>query len=141
MANDKAPKTVPDAADYFVRTDIRFDDSPEVGVHDRWTNVMILCPFVRGKPIYANFHNDIQKVYESGTCDEVFGATELMCLRWRFYRTLQGWGIGMQHVTEYEANAAYLWMRRLTDKLDQMWANKKRSKKEKPLPLSHGWLN
>lgn len=141
MANEQTPKTVPEAADYFVRTDIRFEDSPEIGVHDRWTNIMILCPFVRGKPIYADFHKDIQRVYDSGEFNEVYGASELMLLRWRFFRTLQGWGIGMTHIVEYEAYAAYLWMRRLTDKLDQMMQNKTRSRKEKPVPLSHPWLN
>lgn len=139
MANEPTPTTVPAAADFFVRTDIRFEDSPELGVHDRWTNVLILCPFVRGRPIYADFSQDFAQIYAKGTHDEVFGATELICLRWRFFLVLKGWGIGMTHINDYEIQASWAWMRRMTDKLDHMEEFKKRGGRGKPDAVRHVW--
>jgi hypothetical protein len=118
-----------------------FSENPRAAVHERWSIVLTECPFTRDRPIYDDFDDDLQRVYLSGTYAEVFGATELVLLRWRFFSQLYMTGVGMRHIASYEVHAAWVWMRKLSDRLDQLHTNRKRAPKEKMEVLQHVWLN
>lgn len=133
--------SVNDHARLFVSCDLVFQERPLDPVHERWTTVLTLCPFTRGKFLHDEFDDELNRVYETGTFEEVFGASELVMLRWRFFAALAANKIGMTHVAEYEVMTAYVWMRRMTDRLTQMEDDRANGGKPVARPITPKWLN
>jgi hypothetical protein len=119
-------------------------DNPDVPVYARWEFVLTHLPEARGKHVYANFEDAFQRVYASGTINEVAAATELSRIAFFYYKVMMKKEIGRTHANGFHIVNNEKWAMMLADKLASMKTAKfKRGKflPEKAEAVRHEWMN
>lgn len=131
-------------AEHFVAMDRALVDNPGVPVHVRWEFVLTHLPEARGKLVYADFEQAFQRVYKSGTINEVVAATELARIAYFYYRVMMSKEIGRTHINGYHIVNNEKWVMKLADRLTAMKPAKVRRGKIKPEitdGITHTWMN
>lgn len=133
-----------DFADHFVAMDRALIDAPDTPVHERWEYVLTYIPEVRGRRVYENFEDALQRIYASGSMDEVFAAQELSRITHFFYRVFMSKEIGRTHANGFHIINTEKWMMKFADKLKMMKPGGFRRGKyrhAKAEKVSHLWMN
>lgn len=135
---------VNDFAEHFVSMDRALIDNPDVPVHMRWEFILTHLPEARGKKVYENFEDAYQRVYASGSINEVAAATELSRIAFFYFKVMMNKEIGRTHANGFHIINNEKWAMMLADKLASMKTAKfKRGKflPEKGQPVKHAWMN
>jgi hypothetical protein len=131
-------------ADHFVMMDQALIDNPHVPVHERWEFILTHIPEVRGRRLYENFEDALQRIYEKGSAEEVYAARELANLTHFFYKVLMSKDIGRSHANGFHIVNTEKWAMKFADKLETMKPGRfKRGKyqPQKTIKVTHQWIN
>lgn len=114
-------------------------------VHERWTDVLVRLPAVRGRDLSADMTDVFQEAEARGDRVTVSTAFNLSCLQNRYAQALYRAGLIPSHMLQVIIENGLYWQQRLLDRYPHAPTTRRmddRIRKTKPGPVTQPrWIN
>lgn len=103
----------------FIHNPVALIDNPYASIAQRYGLIMENLSEARQRPIHADFEDAFNRVYASGTMNEVAAAIDLNRLLCFFYMMLHNNNIGRAHTNIWRSANAEKWVAKLVARFQQ----------------------